>query len=88
MGLTARAKTAVWAGALGLTAGAVALTSAAAWREGSKTLKGPEVTVGNGTVRLFVEVGPNRQPRGLGIALRGCAHRPRQTDEHHQPLLR
>lgn len=68
--LTASARIAVLAAALGLTAGAVALAPAAgAGREAARTLEGAEVAVGNGTARMFVEIGPSREPRVLGIAL-------------------
>jgi hypothetical protein len=68
--LTATARIAVLAAALGLTAGAVALPPAAgAGREAARTLEGDEVAVGNGTARMFVEIGPSREPRVLGIAL-------------------
>jgi hypothetical protein len=67
---TATARIAVLTAALGLTAVAAALSpAAAAWRAASRTLEGAEVAVGNGTARMFVEVGPRGEPRVLGIAL-------------------
>ena len=35
----------------------------------SRTLHGPDVPVGNGTARMFLELGPGGEPRTLGIAL-------------------
>lgn len=72
--LTATTRLAVLAVTLGLTAVAVALPSAgAARREAPRSLEGPEVPVGNGTARLFVELGPGGEPRALGIALTEAA---------------
>jgi hypothetical protein len=68
------ATTTVLAAALGLTAAAVALPpTSALWRRASSTLEGPEVPVGNGTARMFVELGPRGEPRALGIALTEAA---------------
>jgi hypothetical protein len=68
--LTAKARIAASATALGLTALAVALSSVAAtWREPSRILEGHEVAVGNGTARMFVELDARGAPRVLGIAL-------------------
>ncbi len=62
------------AAALGLTAAAVGLPSASTLgRRASSSLQGPEVPVGNGTARMFVELGPRGQPRVLGIALTEAA---------------
>jgi hypothetical protein len=55
-------RTILVAAVLGLTAGAAALPT-------STTLLGPVAAVGNGTARMFVELGPRREPRSLGIAL-------------------
>lgn len=64
----------VLAAALGLTAAAVALRpTSRPWLRASSTLQGPEVPVGNGTARMFVELGPRGQPRALGIALTEAA---------------
>jgi hypothetical protein len=72
--LTASARIAVLTAALALAAVAVALPPAAADRRGaSRTLEGPEVAVGNGTARMFVERGPHGEPRVLGIALTEAA---------------
>jgi hypothetical protein len=64
---TAARTIAVMAAALGLTAAGVAL------RPASSTLQGPEVAVGNGAARMFVELGPQGEPRTLGIALTEAA---------------
>lgn len=67
---TAAARIAVLAAALGLTGAAVVRQSpATAERDGSTTLEGPEARVGNGTGRIFVELGPGGEPRAIGIAL-------------------
>lgn len=67
---TLSAKIALSACVVGLTAAAATLPpGAAARREVSNTLHGPEVPVGNGTGRMFVEVGPRGEPRAIGIAL-------------------
>ncbi len=66
--------TTVLAAALGLTAAAVALPlDFMPWRSGTSALEGPEVPVGNGTARMFVELGPHGEPRALGIALTEAA---------------
>lgn len=61
----AAARTTVLAGALALT-GAVFLPGAG---RPATTLHGPEVPVGGGTARLFIERGPDGEPQALGIAL-------------------
>ena len=38
-----------------------------------RRIEGPEARVGNGTARMFVEVGANDEPRALGIALTEAA---------------
>lgn len=49
---------------------AVALPlGAAGLRSDSSTLLGPEVQVGKGTARTFVDLGPSGEPRVVGIAL-------------------
>ena len=68
--LTATRRIAALAAALGLTAGAATLpTAARTGREAATTLEGAEVAVGNGTARMFVELGAHGEPRVLGIAL-------------------
>jgi hypothetical protein len=64
--LTAGGTTTLLTAALGLAAAAVTRTP-------SGTLDGPPVAVGNGTARLFVELGPRREPRVVGIALTEAA---------------
>lgn len=60
----------VLAAALGLTAAAVTLRpTAASGPEASSSVEGPAVAVGNGTARLFVDLGPQGEPRRLGITL-------------------
>ncbi len=72
--LTGARTTTVLAAALGLTAAAVALSAPATLRRpASSTLQGPEVPVGNGTARMFVELGPRGELRALGIALTEAA---------------
>src|SRR5687767_9924423 len=66
---TAARTTTLLAATLGLTA-AVALSATSMLRRpASSTLHGPEVTVGNGMARMFVELGPRGEPRALGVAL-------------------
>jgi hypothetical protein len=68
--LTATSGIAVVTAALGLTALAMVLPAAGAARpKASRTLQGPEVPVGNGTARMFVELGSGGEPRVLGVAL-------------------
>lgn len=64
---TATRVVAIIAALLGVTATGVAL------RPASSTLQGPEVPVGNGTARMFVEIGARGEPRVLGIALTEAA---------------
>jgi hypothetical protein len=61
-----------------LAAGAVGLTGAALASRGApsqpapapaETLLGPEVSVGKGTARTFVLLGPHGEPRTVGVAL-------------------
>jgi hypothetical protein len=52
------------AAGLALTAAAVTLRP-----DSARTLTGPEVPVGNGSARMFVDLGPGGEPRTLGIAL-------------------
>lgn len=58
---------------LALLAAALGLTAAAAVHRSRpdpvRTLHGPAVTVGGGTARMFVDLGPGAEPRTLGIAL-------------------
>ncbi len=54
---------------LGLTAAAVTRGSVPTPWDTSNSLAGPEVPVGNGTARLFVDFGPHGEPRTLGVAL-------------------
>lgn len=56
-----------------LLTAALGLAAAAVTRTPSGTLDGPPVPVGNGTARLFVELGPRREPRVVGIALTEAA---------------
>lgn len=74
MATLARATT-VLVAALGLTAATVVLPPAttAPWRRGSGDLHGPEVAVGDGTARTFVELGSRGEPRTIGIALTEAA---------------
>ncbi len=60
--LTATAKVTALAMALGFTVGAGP-------RGDTEVLEGPEAAVGNGTARIFVELGPRREPRMIGISL-------------------
>jgi hypothetical protein len=72
--LTGTAGMAAIVAGLGLIGVAAALpTVAAAPRDASKILEGPEVAVGNGTARMFVELGARGEPRALGIALTEAA---------------
>jgi hypothetical protein len=66
--------------ALVLLAGLTGIATVAALRPGagptpgsSTTLRGPAVAVGAGTARLFVDRGPNGEPRVLGIELTEAA---------------
>jgi hypothetical protein len=52
---------------------ALALGLTAAGNPPSSTLQGPDVPVGNGTARMFVELGTRGEPRALGIALTEAA---------------
>jgi len=54
---------------IALAAAALGLTAAVTLPPGSRTLHGPEVPVGNGTARMFVELGAKGEPRTVGIAL-------------------
>ncbi len=58
------------AAALAAVAVAVAVPLAAAnLRKESRTLLGPEVRVGNGTARMFVDLGTGGEPHTIGISL-------------------
>jgi hypothetical protein len=71
---TASVRIAVLAGALGLAGAAAALSnSGAGGGAGAGTLHGPEVSVGKGAARMFVERGPDGEPRVVGIALTEAA---------------
>lgn len=71
---TAVATTTVVAAVLGLTAAAVGLSPISTrWQRASTTLQGPEVPVGNGKARMYVELGPRGEPRALGVALTEAA---------------
>ncbi len=70
---TATAKMALCTGTLGFAVVALALPHRADGPEGSTSLEGPEVKVGNGTARLVVEFDPNGQPRTVGITLTEAA---------------
>ena len=71
---TAAGRITILAAALGLTAAAVALPpNPTLSPRAPSTLQGPEVRVGNGTARMFVELGPRGEPRALGIALTEAA---------------
>jgi hypothetical protein len=71
---TASVRIAVLAGALGLAGAAAALSnSGAGGGAGARTLHGPEVSVGKGAARMFVERGPDGEPRVVGIALTEAA---------------
>jgi hypothetical protein len=64
----------ILAATLGLTAAVAAIRpSSTARRETSSSLMGPAVNVGNGTARLYVDLGPQGEPRRLGIALTEAA---------------
>jgi hypothetical protein len=67
------ARLAVLTGALGLAGAAMAITLDAVERPAATTLLGPEVPVGSGTARMFVERTPSGEPKVLGIALTGRA---------------
>jgi hypothetical protein len=69
---TAAGTITVLAATLVLTA-AVALPPTTLRRAAHTTLHGPEVVVGNGTARVFVELGQRGEPRALGIALTEAA---------------
>ena len=64
---TASARIAVLAGMLGFTGAGLALSPDRS--RGETTLQGPEVPVGNGSARMFLEQGPGGEPRAIGIAL-------------------
>jgi hypothetical protein len=70
---TAAGTTIVLAAALGLTAAVALPLTSTLRRPVSSTLHGPEVPVGNGMARMFVELGPRGRPRALGIALTEAA---------------
>jgi len=70
---TASARIAILAVAAVLAGAAVSLAANAAGPRGATTLHGPEVPVGNGTARMFIERGPGGEPRAVGIALSEAA---------------
>jgi hypothetical protein len=68
-----RGRFALLAGVLGLTVGVVALSAKAAGGHAGAALRGPDVPVGNGTARMFVERGTKGEPRAIGIELTEAA---------------
>src|SRR5580765_365578 len=81
---TAAGRITILAAALGLTAAAVALPpNPTLSPRAPSTLQGPEVRVGNGTARMFVELGPRGDPRAPGSPRPPC--RPPPVPRHKKP---